>query len=423
MTATAFHTSTSRLAQFRSWLLAAIFLGMGGVAHAQDPSSLGPEEIEALLAPIALYPDSLLSQVLMASTYPLEVVEADRWVKANPNLKGDAAVKAVGDKGWDVSVMSLVAFPQILGPMSEKLDWTQRLGDAFLAQQADVMNAVQRLRQKAQQAGNLESSEQQKVVVQQASPEQSVIVIEPADPQVVYVPAYNPTVVYGSWGYPSYPPYYWPPSPYYYPGGAFVSGMAWGLGVAATGAMFGAFDWGHNDIDIDVNRAVNIDNSFNRNNVNRANISGNRTSWKHDTTHRKGVSYGQQANRNKYGKSFAGADGRRDYRGHDAGAANRTRASDRGSVADRSRTSQRTGTGDRSRTASSNLAGDRAQASKRTGTSDRGGATSRSKRSSDNAFQGVGGGSRSQREASRGRSSSQSMSRSGGSRGGGGRRR
>src|SRR5262249_50788384 len=170
-----------------------------------------------LVAPIALYPDSLLAQVLMASTYPLEVVEAARFQKANPSLKDKALDDALQKQTWDPSVKSLVSFPEVLTMMNEKLDWTQRLGDAFLAQQSDVMDAVQVLRNKAQAQGNLQSNEQQKVIVQQPpadAPAGSppVIVIQPANPQVVYVPTYNPTVVYGSWPYPSYPPYsYYPP--------------------------------------------------------------------------------------------------------------------------------------------------------------------------------------------------------------------
>lgn len=220
-----------------------------GAARAQtqtqaEPPPFKPEEIEALVAPIALYPDSLLSQVLMASTYPLEIVQAARWVKANPSQKGDAAVKAVENQTWDVSVKSLVAFPQILEPMNEKLDWTQKLGDAFLADQKAVMDAIQRLRVKAEKSGNLKSSEQQKVIVEEAAPQQTVIKIEPANPQTIYVPAYNPTVVYGAWGYPAYPPYYWPPSPVWYPGGYLMAGFAWGVGIAAAGAIFGGFNWG-----------------------------------------------------------------------------------------------------------------------------------------------------------------------------------
>ena len=238
--------------RMKSWsvrLLLAALLGalsaLPSSAHAQgEPPAFKPEEIEALVAPIALYPDSLLSQVLMAATYPLEVVQAARWVKANPNVKGEAAVKAVESQPWDVSVKSLVAFPQALEPMNEKLDWTQKLGDAFLADQKAVLDAVQRLRQRADKSGNLKSNEQQKVIVEEAAPQQTVIKIEPANPQVIYVPAYNPTVVYGAWAYPAYPPYYWPPPPYYYPGGALVAGFAWGVGIAAAGAIFGNCNWG-----------------------------------------------------------------------------------------------------------------------------------------------------------------------------------
>ena len=161
---------------------------------ATNPPPLKPEELEQLVAPIALYPDSLLAQVFMASTYPLEVVEAARWVKANPKVTGDALEQAMLQKSWDASVKSLTAFPQTLTMMDDELDWTQKLGDAFLAQQKDVMDAVQRLRAKAQAQGNLESNKEQKVIVQQAPETQTTVIqIEPANPQVVYVPTYNPT--------------------------------------------------------------------------------------------------------------------------------------------------------------------------------------------------------------------------------------
>ena len=142
-----------------------------------------------------------LSQILMASSYPLEVVEAARWSKANPNLKGDQAVQAVAQNSWDPSVKSLVAFPQILMMMDDKLNWTDRLGDAFLAQQQQVMDTVQNLRQKASAAGNLTSNDQIRVDQQGQS-----IVVEPANPQVIYVPYYNPMVIYGPWWWPAYPP-------------------------------------------------------------------------------------------------------------------------------------------------------------------------------------------------------------------------
>ena len=160
------------------------------------------EQLDQLLAPIALYPDALLSQVLMAATYPLEVVEAARWSQANPNLKGDAAVAAVKDKSWDVSVKSLTAFPQTLQMMSNQLDWTQKLGDAMIGQQKDVATAVQRLRAKAQAAGNLKSTPQQTVTTQ-SSGGASAIVIEPASPELLYVPYYNPAWAYGAWPYPA----------------------------------------------------------------------------------------------------------------------------------------------------------------------------------------------------------------------------
>ncbi|HMF50189.1 MAG TPA: DUF3300 domain-containing protein, partial [Candidatus Saccharimonadales bacterium] len=164
------------------------------------------EELDQVLAPIALYPDALVSQILIASTYPLEIVQADRFAKQNASLKGDALTKALEAQTWDPSVKSLVNFPQIVTMMSEKLDWTQKLGDAFLGQQKEVMDTVQSLRAKAQAAGNLKTTKEQTVIV-----EQKIIRIEPASPQVIYVPAYNPTVVYGAWPYPAYPPYYYPP--------------------------------------------------------------------------------------------------------------------------------------------------------------------------------------------------------------------
>jgi hypothetical protein len=214
-------------------------------AAAAGSASDSKERLDQLLAPIALYPDSLLSQVLMASTYPADVALAVKWSKAHPADKGDAAVTKVVNEPWEASVQSLVAFPQVLATMGEKPDWVQDLGDAFLAQPEDVMDAVQRLRKLAQDAGQLKTPEQQKVVVQQAQPAQpSVIIIEPAQPQVVYVPTYNPTVVYGPWPYPAYPPVYIPPPPGYVFGNALMAGIAFGpawrsamrCGAAATGA-------------------------------------------------------------------------------------------------------------------------------------------------------------------------------------------
>src|SRR4030042_2895262 len=186
------------------------------------------EELDQLAAPIALYPDSLLAQVLMASTYPLEVGQAGRSVKANQKLKGDALTAALEKEDWDPSVKSLINFPQVMDMMNEKLDWTGTLGDAFLAQPKDVMGTVQKLRAKAEAAGNLKTTPEQKVIVEK---ETQTIIIQPANPEVIYVPAYNPTVVYGPWWYPAYPPYYYYPPGYVTPYAAaysFVAGVAIG---------------------------------------------------------------------------------------------------------------------------------------------------------------------------------------------------
>src|SRR5271165_3887758 len=197
-----------------SWIrtlpLLLIFILLPATAQAQgsppqpaqsDQQLLKPEELDALLAPIALYPDALLAQILMASTYPLEVIEAERWVTANKNLKDDALKAAVEKQSWDDSVKSLIATPSVLDMMSDKLDWTQKLGDAVLAQQPDVMDAIQRLRQKAQANDKLTSNQQQTVSSEQEDGKQ-VIVITPAQPNTVYVPYYNPAVVYGLWPSP-----------------------------------------------------------------------------------------------------------------------------------------------------------------------------------------------------------------------------
>ena len=217
-----------------------------------------PEELDQLLAPIALYPDSLLAQIFMASTYPLEIVQAKRWLDQNKQLQGDSLTAALEQQPWDPSVKSLINFPQVLQMMNEQLDWTTKLGDAFLAQQKDVMDTVQRLRLKAQDAGNLQTTPEQKVIV-----EQQVIRIESPSPQVVYVPTYNPTVVYGAWAYPSYPPYsYYPPG--YVAGAALFS---FGVGVAAGAAWgyaWGGCNWHGGDVDIDVNRNTNINRNINR---------------------------------------------------------------------------------------------------------------------------------------------------------------
>ena len=192
--------------------------------------ALTDAQLDALVSPIALYPDAVLSEILMASTYPLEVVEADRWAQSNKNLKGDQLQAAVDKQSWDDSVKSLVATPDVLDMMSTKLSWTQQLGDAVLAQQPDVMDAIQRLRTKAQANNKLVSNKQQTVSMQQQGGKQ-VIIIAPTQPGTIYVPYYDPTVVYGPWPYPAYPPYYWPP-PAYIGAGVIATGLAFGAGYA-----------------------------------------------------------------------------------------------------------------------------------------------------------------------------------------------
>jgi uncharacterized membrane protein YgcG len=242
---------------FMIWGLVLLLAAPPGVFAQQGGAKppLKPEELEQLLAPIALYPDALLTQMLMASTYPLEVVQADRWTKQNKNMTGDALAKALDAQAWDPSVKSLVNFPQVLQMMSEKLDLTQKLGDAFLGQQMDVMAAIQKLRAKAQAAGNLNTTKEQVVKV-----EKEVIIIESPSPTIIYVSAYNPTVVYGAWAYPAYPPYpYYPPG--YTAGAAFVTGVAVG---AAWGYAWGNANWHGGTVNVNVNQNTNINSNINR---------------------------------------------------------------------------------------------------------------------------------------------------------------
>ncbi|WP_175940634.1 DUF3300 domain-containing protein [Caballeronia sp. BCC1704] len=275
-------------------------------AHAQTQPAgqkLSNEQIDALVAPIALYPDALLAQVLMASTYPQDIQAAAQWSKANPNIKGDDAVKAVQSEPWDPSVQSLVAFPQALATMASKPDWVSQLGNAFIAQSGDVMDSVQRLRRAAQSAGNLKSSEQQKVVV-----EQSTIQIVPANPQVVYVPTYNPTVVYGAWPYPAYPPVYVPPPPGYAIASGLAAGLAFGTGVAVANALWGNCDWGRHDVNVNVNRYNNI-NVNNRINANSNNVRWNRNDPQFNRNN--------IGNRQNFGNQNLGGANRDQFRGRD----------------------------------------------------------------------------------------------------------
>ncbi len=288
-----------------TWLLV-LMIAVPPWAVAQEPETVSQEsetetifkqeELDQMLAPIALYPDALLAQVLMASTYPLEVVQADRWAQQNKELKDDALAEALENQEWDPSVKSLVQFPDVLAMMGEKLDWTQKLGDAFLSQEEDVTKTVQNLRKKADEAGNLKTTQEQVVKV-----EKEVIIIESASPQVVYVPVYNPTVVYGTWWYPHYPPYYYYPP--YYPRPAlygFATGVAIGV---AWGYAWGHWNWhGRGGVNVNINQNININRNINRDRYKR-DYGGRDGKWQHKPEHRKGVSYRDQKTAKQYNRA------------------------------------------------------------------------------------------------------------------------
>ncbi|MFM0661904.1 DUF3300 domain-containing protein [Paraburkholderia sediminicola] len=281
-------------------------LTMPGAVYAQSAAKMSTQQLDSLTAPIALYPDALLAQVLMAATFPQDVQAAAAWSKANSKLQGDDAVKAVASEPWDPSVQSLVAFPQVLATMASKPDWVSQLGTAFLGQSNDVMDSVQRLRKQAQAAGNLKTSSQQKVVV-----EQSTIQIVPANPQVVYVPTYNPTVVYGTWPYPAYPPVYVPPPPGYAIASGLAAGLAFGAGVAVANSLWGGVNWNTHDVNINVNRYNNINVN------NRLNVNSSTTNWNRNTNVNRNVN---NANLNRNVNNNLGGAQRDAYRGRDDAA-------------------------------------------------------------------------------------------------------
>jgi hypothetical protein len=292
-------------------ILAVLVLAGTSVFAADAPApasapAFKPEELEQMLAPIALYPDTLLSQMLMASTYPLEVVQGDRWIKQNKDLKGDALTKALEAQSWDASVKSLVNFPTVLAMMSDNLDVTVKIGDAFIGQQQQVLETIQKLRVKAQETGNLKTTPEQTVAVEPQGTTQ-VIVIQAANPQVVYIPTYSPTVYYAVWPYPAYPPVvYYPPGYVVHTGFAFAAGVAVG---AAWGYAWGHCDWGHGNIDIDINRNTNINANINRSKYEADIRSRNTTirngtgSFQHDPAHRQGVAYQNQSVASQFGRA------------------------------------------------------------------------------------------------------------------------
>jgi hypothetical protein len=421
--------------------LASVFVGLAYIAAVQGQSTAAPakapvpaaatagapaaasatfskEQLEQLVAPMALYPDPVVSQMLMASTYPLEIVEAARWLKANPGLKDKALEEGLKKQDWDASVKSLCGFPDVLKQMDENLDWTQDLGDAFLAQKTELMDTIQRMRGKAYDSGNLKTTEQQ-VVTQQSD---KIIVIQPADPEVIYVPTYSPTVVYGGWSYPSYyyPPMYYPP-PYGYGAMAFTVGVVWGAAIWG-GCNWG---WGGSDVDIDINRQNNFNRNTSidggRNQV--SNRAGGKQSWQHDASHRGGVNYRDSKTAQQFGaQSGSNRVSRDQARGYDrsgAGGGQRGPSASTGAVGGRDvgASTRDAGASTRDAGAASRNAGastrDAGAASRNAGASSRGSAGS-------SAYSGSRNSSFDRSASSRG-----GMSRGGGgmSRGGGGARR
>ncbi len=369
-----------------------------GQSAAPAAKTFSQQELDELLAPIALYPDALLAQVLMASTYPLQVVEAARWLKSNPSLKDKQLEEALKDQSWDPAVKSLTTLPQVLTMMNEKLDWTQKLGDAVLAQQADVMKTAQALRKKAEAAGNLKSTPEQKVKTEQQNG-QTVYIIESAKPETVYVPTYNPATIYGSWWYPYPPPYY------YYPPGYVAAGAFWfSAGVIVGGAIWGGCGWGHNEINIDVDRQ----NNFNRN-TNRNTERNTNNKFQHNAENRKGVPYRDNATAQKYNKGGdrAAAQSREQFRGQADAGRQQLQGMDRSQLQSQVSAADRAGgrSGDRAGGGAGPSAGTR-------DTGSRGGG----------GFSGSGSGASTRAASSRGASSRSSMGGGGGARGGGGGR-
>jgi Protein of unknown function (DUF3300) len=363
-----------------------------------EAEKLSPDQLDSLVAPIALYPDPLLAQTLAASTYPLELIQLQQWLAKNKDLKDKALADAVAKQPWDPSIQSMAAVPEVVKRLSDDIQWTTELGDAFLAQGDDVMEAVQRMRGKAEQKGALKSNEQQTVETKVVE-EKTVIVVQPTNPEVVYVPSYNPTVVYPPPVYP-YPPVYYPP---YYPGAGLVTfGVGMAMGAAIWGGSCCGCNWGGGGNNININN----NNNFNRNtNVNRGG-SGN---WQHNSQHRGGAPYSNKSTANKYGGSARGESRGQGGRGGTASASSRAGgAGSRSGGAGPSASSRSAGGGSRSGGAGPSAS------SRSAGGGSRGGGGS-------SAFGGGSGGfSGSSARSSSSRGSSSMGSRGGGSRGGGG---
>ncbi len=280
----------------------------------QADSKIPNDQLDSLVAPIALYPDPLLAQVLAASTYPLELVQLQNWLAKHPDLKGQALTDAVEKEDWDPSVQAMSAFPDLVKQLVEGIKWTTDLGNAFLAQQSDVMDAVQRMRKKAMDAGNLKSTEQQTVETKVVETK-TVVVVQQANPQIVYVPSYNPVVVYGPPVYP-YPPIYYPPPSYYAAGVAIAFGVGLAIGSYYRGGWGYNCGWGHSNVNININN--NYVRHYNNTNINRGNINtgninrpstlpaGGGNNWQHNPQHRGGTPYSNRATATQYGGTARG---------------------------------------------------------------------------------------------------------------------
>jgi hypothetical protein len=393
----------------------------------EQVAKIPPDQLDSLVAPIALYPDPMLAQTLAASTYPLELIQLQQWLAKNPELKDKALADAVAKQPWDPSIQALAGLPDVVKRLADDIQWTTDLGNAFLAQESDVMDAVQRMRKKAQGTGNLKSTEQQKVETKVIE-NKSVIVVEQANPQVVYVPSYDPVVVYGPPVYP-YPPIYYPPAGYYAAGIAISFGVGVMMGAFWGGGWGWGCGWGGNNT-ININNNNNFNRNSNIGNGNRNNIgSGNRPSqqpsrggggrgdsnWKHNPQHRGGAPYGDRGTADRFGGSARGdsLSNRQASARQQVGRQGGNLPSNSGGGAGVSNRASGAGAGNRAGGGGADRVGGRD--------------VSRSGGGNRDAF---GGGSRgskgyngSSARASSSRGSSSMGSRGGGSRGGGGRRR
>ncbi len=270
----------------------------------EEAPKIPNDQLDSLVAPIALYPDAMLAQTLAASTYPLEVMQLNQWMDKNKNLKDKALADAVAKQPWDPSVQSMAAFPDVVQRMAENIQWMTDVGNAVLAQQKDVMDAVQRMRAKAQGTGNLQTGSEQKVETKTTQSGQQVIVVEQANPEAAYVPSYDPEIVYGA--APAEYPYY----PYSYPGYQPGRALAWGSAIA-VGGVWANNNWGNCDWD-DGNVTINNNNNFNKNynkNVNKTG-TGQGNGWQHNPQHRGNAPYANKQTANKYGGKTAGGAGK-----------------------------------------------------------------------------------------------------------------